>query len=258
MNPWLKGFTSGRIYTGDTKKFCVPGMNCYSCPGAVGACPIGAMQAVSGSLKFQYSLYVSGFIIMLGGLFGRAVCGWLCPFGLFQDLLFKVSKVKKKLPKCFRHLKLISVALVIGGPLIITNRIGMGDPVFCKWLCPVGTIEGGLPLTIMQVGLRSQLGVLFTWKLLIAMFIIGVSVFVSRPFCKTMCPLGWMLGIFNKISVLNMDLNKSQCITCGLCEKNCPMDIDPLQAMKSIECIRCMKCKNICPTQAIQITNFNK
>lgn len=253
MNPWLSGFANGRIYTGNSKQFCVPGMNCYSCPSAVGACPIGAMQSVSGSHKFQYSLYVSGFIIMLGGLFGRLICGWLCPFGFLQDLLFKLSKFKKKLPLWTRHLKIISVALVLVGPLIITNRIGMGDPVFCKWICPVGTIEGGIPLAVMQPALRSQLGLLFGWKLSIAALIIGLAIIVSRPFCKNLCPLGWMLGIFNKVSVVNLELKKDKCVTCGVCANTCPMDIDPVHALKSIECIRCMRCKKSCPTKAIQI-----
>ena len=86
-NGYLRGFAKGEIFTGDSKIVCVPGLNCYSCPGALGSCPIGALQAVLGSRKFQISFYVLGFLMMVGAICGRFVCGWLCPFGLVQDLL---------------------------------------------------------------------------------------------------------------------------------------------------------------------------
>ncbi len=79
---------------GNLKKFCVPGLNCYSCPAASGACPVGALQAVSGSSKFTISFYVTGFLMMLGVLLGRFVCGFLCPFGWFQELLHKIPSRK--------------------------------------------------------------------------------------------------------------------------------------------------------------------
>lgn len=94
-NSYLAGFLQGKIYQGKLKTLCVPGLNCYSCPGAVGACPIGAMQAVIGSWNFKFAFYVAGFLMFVGGLMGRFVCGWLCPFGLIQDLLHKLPFWKK-------------------------------------------------------------------------------------------------------------------------------------------------------------------
>ena len=89
-NIHIPNFLKGRIYRGEFKKICVPGLNCYSCPAATGACPIGAYQAVVGSSKFKFSYYISGFLIFVGVIFGRVVCGFLCPFGLFQELLHKI------------------------------------------------------------------------------------------------------------------------------------------------------------------------
>ena len=60
-NGYVLGFLDGKIYKGSSKRFCVPGLNCYSCPGAVGSCPIGSLQAVLGSSKYQFSFYVSCF-----------------------------------------------------------------------------------------------------------------------------------------------------------------------------------------------------
>ena len=70
-NIHLPNFLKGTLYQGKGKYLCVPGLNCYSCPGAAGACPIGAFQAVVGSSKFRFSYYVTGILILLGVLLGR-------------------------------------------------------------------------------------------------------------------------------------------------------------------------------------------
>lgn len=93
-NMHLENFAGGKIYTGAWKQFCNPGLNCYSCPAASLACPIGAMQAVSGSMNFKFSFYVVGFLLAVGAVFGRFVCGFLCPFGLIQELINKIPSKK--------------------------------------------------------------------------------------------------------------------------------------------------------------------
>ena len=130
---------------------CVPGLNCYSCPAATGACPIGAFQAVVGSSKFKFTYYITGFFILLGVLLGRFICGFLCPFGWFQDLLHKIpgKKFSTAKMKPLRYLKyVILVVFVILLPAFVTNSLGMGDPFFCKYICPQGVLEGALPLVI--------------------------------------------------------------------------------------------------------------
>ena len=104
-NIHLGNFKSGSLYTGSWKQFCNPGLNCYSCPAATLACPIGALQAVSGSMNFKFSFYVVGFLLAVGVLFGRAICGSFCPFGLLQELLHKIPFPKGRLPKPLRYLK---------------------------------------------------------------------------------------------------------------------------------------------------------
>ena len=110
-NSYFEGFKTGKIYGGNLKKICVPGMNCYSCPGAKGSCPIGSLQAVIGNSKYKISYYIVGILFFIGALVGRFVCGWLCPFGLIQDLLHKIPFFKKvetfKLDKHLRKLKYI-------------------------------------------------------------------------------------------------------------------------------------------------------
>lgn len=93
-NPFFLNFVQGKIFRGKLKGVCVPGLNCYSCPAAAASCPIGAIQAVIGSSKFQFAYYVVGLLLFIGVLLGRVVCGFLCPFGWLQELLHKNSKQK--------------------------------------------------------------------------------------------------------------------------------------------------------------------
>ena len=180
-NSFFEGFKTGKIYSGELKQLCVPGMNCYSCPGAKGSCPIGALQAVIGSPNFKFSYYVVGFLFFVGAIIGRGVCGYLCPFGLLQDLLHKIPFVKKietfKLDKALRKAKyLILLIFVILLPLFLVDFLGQGSPYFCKLICPVGMLEGGIPLVWMNKSMRGAVGFLYAWKGLILLLAILLSV----------------------------------------------------------------------------------
>ena len=84
----------GRIWQGPSKQVCVPGLNCYSCPGALGACPIGSLQSFMSGAVLRFPFYVLGLMILFGLILGRRICGWLCPFGLVQELLYKIPTPK--------------------------------------------------------------------------------------------------------------------------------------------------------------------
>ena len=136
-NLHLPNFIKGGLYQGKGKTVCVPGLNCYSCPAASGACPIGAFQAVAGSSRFRFSYYVTGFLILLGVLLGRFICGFLCPFGWFQELLHKIptKKLSTKKLKPLTYLKyVVWLVMVVLLPALVVNDVGMGDPFFCKYL----------------------------------------------------------------------------------------------------------------------------
>lgn len=255
-NSYLMGFLQGKIYQGKLKKLCVPGLNCYSCPSALGACPIGSLQAVIGSWKFKFAAYVSGFLIFTGALIGRVVCGWLCPFGLIQDLLHKIPFPKKvktfRGDKLLRKLKyLILLVFVILLPMFAVDILGQGAPAFCKYICPAGTLEGGLPLVLLNKGLRSAVGWLYAWKNLILVLTVLASMMIYRPFCKYICPLGAIYSVFNPISIFRYQVDKEKCTSCGACARACKMNVNPVETPNSPECIRCGACKSICPVGAI-------
>lgn len=255
-NGYLLGFIKGKIYTGPSKALCVPGLNCYSCPGALGSCPIGSLQAVLGSRSYHISFYVIGFLMLIGSFFGRFVCGWLCPFGLVQDLLHKIPfpGKRKNLPghRVLVWLKyIILIVFVILLPIFATDFLGLGRPWFCQYICPSGTLAAGLPLVITNEPLRAAIGFLFTWKVSILIITIIGSMFVYRPFCKYICPLGAIYGLFNGISLYRMEVDESKCIHCKKCQKTCKMDIPVWEKPNSSECIRCRDCIHTCPTGAI-------
>ncbi|MBR4743981.1 MAG: 4Fe-4S binding protein [Oscillospiraceae bacterium] len=264
-NAWVKGFIPGgtALYEGPLKRFCVPGMNCYSCPAALGACPIGAMQAALTARHRKFPFYVLGYLMAVGVLVGRFICGWLCLFGLIQELLYKIPTPKLRIPqkidRPLRVLKYIVLAvLVIGLPLLYRSPYGAGEPFFCKYVCPVGTLEGGVLQVLLNGALRPALGWLFRWKMLLLILCVLSSVFIYRPFCKYICPLGAFYSLFQRISVIRMKVDASSCVDCGACGKACPMNVDPHRTPNSAECIRCGECLKTCPTSALSFTAAGK
>ncbi|GAA0079263.1 4Fe-4S binding protein [Clostridium sp. CTA-5] len=261
-NGYLKGFFEGHIYKGKTKSICVPGLNCYSCPGALGSCPIGSLQAVIADMKFKFSSYVVGFLALIGITMGRFVCGWLCPFGLIQELLYKIPLPKLKLSKKFDVLKylkyLILILFVILLPMFWVNEVGIGKPTFCKYICPAGTLEGGIPLVLLDNSLKSAIGFLFTWKVTLLIITIILSIIIFRPFCKFICPLGAIYSLFNPISIYRFEIDKGACTNCGACSRKCKMNVTVNKNSNSLECIRCGECKGVCPHNAIKILPMRK
>jgi polyferredoxin len=258
-NGWLPGYASGSIYTGNFKTLCAPGLNCYACPGAFMSCPIGAVQATIGSIRYDAPYYLIGFFLLVGGLLGRFVCGFLCPFGLVQELLHRVPFPQKisafRGDKPLRFVKYaVLVIFVILLPMVVVNVAGGGAPWFCKWICPAGTFEGGIPLLSASPLLREAAGSLFVWKAGLLAAVIFLSIILYRPFCKYLCPLGAIYALLNKHAFLRYNIDPVACTHCGDCARACPMQVDPSTKPNHPECVRCGKCKNICPTEAIAIS----
>ncbi|WP_125152154.1 4Fe-4S binding protein [Clostridium rectalis] len=261
-NGYLKGFINGTIYKGDFKKICVPGLNCYSCPGAFGSCPIGSLQAIIGDLKYKFSYYIVGFLMLMGLLLGRAICGFLCPFGLIQEIIYKIPFNKIKLNKKFNPLKyikyLILLVFVIIFPMFWTNSIGMGSPTFCKYICPAGTLEGAVPLTFINASLRTAVGLLFKLKFTILIILLFLSLIIFRPFCRFICPLGAIYSLFNPISIYKFKIDKFKCTKCNACSKICKLNIEVYKTPNNLECIRCGQCIDSCPEKAISTSLSSK
>ena len=245
----IKGYMTGSIYKGDIKGICAPGINCYSCPGAVTACPLGSLQTGLLSSKYKIPYFILGTIILMGLFLGRFICGFLCPFGLIQDILYKipVPKIKKnKVTRALSYLKyIVLIIFVIIIPLVKLV------PGFCKYICPTGTLEAGLPLTIANVSLRSLVGALFSWKVFVMVVILLLCSFCYRTFCRFICPLGAIYSFFAPVAVVGIKVDNDKCTHCDACTKLCLMDV---KKVGDRECIHCGTCIKHCPEDAISFT----
>ncbi|MCL2814930.1 MAG: 4Fe-4S binding protein [Oscillospiraceae bacterium] len=251
-NSNFKGFAEGKIYKGALKGVCVPGLNCYSCPGAVAACPLGSLQSALSELKFKLPLYIAGTLVIFGILFGRAVCSFLCPFGLIQELLYKIPSPKLKKSIWTRRLSFLKyfILLAFGAilPIYSLVKTGAAVPAFCKYICPAGTLQGGIPLVAADKSLQNIVGALFNWKILVLMITVVSAVFVYRFFCRFICPLGAIYSFFNSRSLIKINVDESKCSQCGACVQFCKMDTGKINDR---ECIKCGECRQVCENNAM-------
>jgi len=270
FNAYIPGFylsfakKEAVIYQGQIKSVCIPGLHCYSCPSAIASCPIGSLQFWLNNSKYNFragsldliGLYVIGFLGMVGAAVGRAACGWLCPFGLIQDLMHKIpTPFKLRIPRVLRFFKyavlLITVILL---PLLLVDEFGIGlGPWFCKTICPSGTLLGGIPLVSADADLRDQLHIYWPIKMTILIIFLLWMILSKRPFCRTTCPLGAFWSLFNRVSILRVRVDSSKCEDCNSCKAVCPVDINPPTEIDSTECIRCMNCLNTCQVGSMRL-----
>ena len=239
LNP-KEGIT---LYQGKLKSVCVPILNCYSCPLAWGSCPIGAAQQTLKMMKIPY--FVIGFFAFIGAFIGRYACGNFCPFGFLQEMLYKIKTKKIRIKRVFRLTKFAVLALTLSLPLLVHQ------PVFCKFLCPAGTLEASIAQIAMTPSLLQSIGFIFYLKALLAVAFIAGSISMKRFFCSTLCPIGAIYGLFNKISLLQIKYDESKCTKCGVCNHVCPMDINIYENTADYDCIRCFECVNKCPYNAL-------
>lgn len=250
-------FKTGAVSKSPLKRACVPGLNCYSCPGAIASCPIGALQ--SALAEGRTPLLAAGFLLLFAVTLARTVCGFLCPFGLIQEMLYKIPSRKLPKTKFTRRLSALKYGLlvifVMGLPLAAFLANGFGAPFFCEFICPAGTLEAGIPLLLADNALRGAAGYLFICKIAVLVAVIVLSIFCFRVFCRFVCPLGALYGLFNRYAIFGLKLDETVCIHCGNCIKKCGMDT---KIVNDRECIRCGKCAGECPVQAITGTLLPK
>lgn len=229
---------------------CFPVLNCHSCPVSIFACPLGVIGQFAGVGLIPLS--VIGGIALAGVVAGRFLCGWACPFGFVQDLLYKIPYVKFRIPAWTRFIKYaVFVGLVVLVPIFLTTNFPL---YFCR-LCPVATVESAIPWAIINgttdaVGLAVRLAIFFA--------IIILAMGHHRFFCKVICPLGACLSVFNRFAAIFPERNHN-CIDCGVCNRVCPMETDPgkdrfgVYDHRAEECIGCLECQKKCPTEAIRL-----
>ncbi len=255
-NANLPGFLNGYIFRGESKRVCVPGLNCYSCPGAIGSCPLGALQSACSGTVLRIPFYILGTLLLFGMLFGRFICGWLCPFGFIQELIHRIPVPKlHHIPgiAVLRFLRyVITFLFILILPLAAYMVTGIGEPAFCKYICPAGTLEAAVPLLFINKSLTAAIGWITVWKFFLLACFLFSMMFIYRPFCRFVCPLGVWYGLCNHRAMLGIAVDKTHCTHCGICHNVCPMEAT---IAGNSDCISCGKCTTYCPSGAIYFRN---
>ena len=255
INGHFTGFLQGTAYKGSLKRFCVPVLNCSSCPGALGSCPLGFIQSSINFGNYQLLILTSGFLLLLGGLLGRFICGWLCPFGFAQELVYKLPLPKYRPGRKLIKLEYLKYAVLILF-VFLFPALGLtylSGSTFCKFLCPVEALEAYLPLMVLQPSLMTTAGFLFKWKLVLLTGFILLSMIIFRPFCRFICPLGAVYALLNRISLLRFEVDQKNCKKCGTCQEQCKLGLDVYKNPNNPECIRCTQCFASCQDNLLRI-----
>ena len=217
---------------------CGPAFHCYACPLATFACPVGVLAnfCALGVAPF----IALGTVIVAGALLGGFICGWVCPFGLVQDLLAKVPLPKLRLPVRAGYAR---YAVLVGLVLVVPYLYGESHPLFICRVCPVGAMEAGLPAAgqALAAGESFWAGMSTVKWVILGLFVVAALV-KYRPWCTLFCPLGAMLGLFNRAALVRLKVDDQKCIACGACKKDCAIGLEPHRQLHDPLCIRCMEC----------------
>jgi ferredoxin-type protein NapH len=245
-NAYMAAYVRGEMYQGAFKSICLPFLYCHSCPSATFACPIGTLQHYAVIRRVPF--FLLGHIGLFALLLGRMSCGWLCPGGLIQDLLAQLSEKKIKIPRAFYALRY----LALGGLVVLVPYL-TGEHWFSK-LCPIGTLVAGIPWALWNpidpttgnpTIAPGTLGVLFAIKLALLLAFIALAILAKRPFCRYACPMGVILGFFNRFSLIRLSVDQ-ECDDCDTCQKHCPMGIKVSDDPNHPDCVRCFTCTSVC------------
>ena len=114
-------------------------------------------------------------------------------------------------------------------------------PGFCKYICPAGTLEGGIFLVLMDERLQAMTGSLYLWKIFLLIVVVISAIFIFRSFCRFICPLGAFYAFFHKVSMVGMKIDEEKCNHCNACVVHCKMDVKQVGDRECIQCGECMK-----------------
>ena len=208
-------------------------------------------------------------------ILGRATCGWICPFGLINDILGALGKKKKLSPQT--TLGLWKFALSIAGLLLfidvsiyynevvgssIKNYFGAFGDAPTTFIDPVTTLFSLLFWMTYSNKWPKDITGWFNlpaelyWRLFFLAIVIIGMLLIPRFYCKALCPLGAIMGLGSEFALLSIHISKGKCIECKACERACPMDIPILSfidkgEVRHPQCIMCLKCMEVCPAKAI-------
>lgn len=172
-------------------------------------------------------------LILITLLFGRFYCSVICPFGILQEIAALIFKNNK-------------------------NKFTPSYPVkYFISAAVFGILAGGSAIALRYIEPYTYFGSSFTFAILgiaASVTVLAIVFFKNRFFCTNICPVGVILGLLSKISLNKIYIDKSNCVSCGMCERNCQSSCINSKE-KSIDnetCVKCMKCLGVCPKNAVK------
>lgn len=244
------------------------------------------MQQMLYQVTFPW-LPLAAFIIV-PILFGRATCGWICPFGFIQDILTLVKRkhaeVSLRTHESMLLLKyfVLGIIIFVSGTLSASLALGIGEgyrnalgvfaPAPFNVLSPADTLFAVLPKAVSNILYESAsksfweilggiqtISVIMWIRLVVFVAVLALVIYVPRGWCKYLCPAGAALAFMNKFSFLGLKRDPVKCTKadCRICVEACPMNVRildmPWEKFTSPECIYCLKCVDVCPTKALKL-----
>jgi polyferredoxin len=260
--------------------------------------PLVSIMTVLSTWRLYDGLIWSLIIVVLTMFFGRFFCGWVCPMGTVNQIfslrkgnrksLLGVNVIESNRWHRYQKLKFYILILLVGSSLLTSLLAGILDPLSLLMrsiglvIIPmVGYIldsAGGL-LASSGIGAFSIMGYGLNWisqNILLTVrpvhyhTIISLGLFFflilasnrwfTRFWCRGICPLGALLGLLSRWSILGMEKNHEACTNCDLCLLHCQGGDDPQGGVpwKKSECHLCLNCQAICPESAIKFKLFPK
>ena len=222
--------------------FVCPFLYCHGCPFAAFGCPIGILQQFV--IDGQFPLFAVGSLGVYGMIFGRAFCGWACPFGTLHDMLSPATRRREVRTRNHWYVKFIILFLTLALAWFAL------DTIFCKF-CPSGSLFAAIPFRLLYPDF-AEFGLFFYIHMFSLVLTIVLALVISRFWCRYLCPLGAIAGAFNKVGILTINWDKAKCKKCETCLNMCVMGITEMEEVgSSTDCILCGRCVEACPEKAL-------
>lgn len=227
---------------------------------------------------------IFGTFLLIGMIFGRSTCSWVCPFGFIQEIFAQIPQTKIKPVKNTENLLSYIpyiVILISLGLCVIVGFNRLSNPS----ISPLGPFSNG-PYTLLDPyhilisvipwrlyngsfpTLEQGILAFFTEDIFLMvqifwlLIILLLNIWLPQFFCRYICPTGLILGHLNEYTWFGLKRDPVRCLKeeCKICEDVCPMNIPllklPYDNIKHIKCTYCLKCIEKCPHKALRLSAF--